>query len=296
MRIAALVADCSLKELNTWGCGGRCLWLAAPSSAEGAAEALLRAAGEGLQLYMLGGGSNVLVQDGQIKAAVLSSANLDGFSVKEEGANIIVNGGAGVEVKRLLGAAFEASAGGLEFLTGIPGSAGGALAGNAGAGGKSFGPYVEWIETANGAGGVRRWPGSELRWEYRSSPWFEEQPFITAFQLCLPKAEKQNIINNIRHYSGLKRGQPIGAKTAGCVFKNPPGNSAGRLLDGCGCKGLSVGGARVSSAHANFIENREAASARDIFTLAELCRSRVADEYGITLDYEIKFFGAFQAQ
>ena len=201
---------------------------------------------------------------------------------------------AGFPVKKLLALAVEKNLGGSEFLAGIPGTVGGALCGNAGAGGVSFAPLVERIETVSNRGEVRLWETGELSWSYRASPWGSEAPFmITRAFMRIPFSSQDNIINNIRHYSSLKKGQPIGAKTAGCVFKNPPQAPAGLLLDKCGCKGLAVGDAAVSQHHANFIENRGGASSSEIFSLAEACRARVFEKFGIKLEYEIKFFGAF---
>ena len=284
----------SLRELNTWGSGGRCLWLALPRSAdEAAAFARSGAASEGA-VYVLGGGSNVLVQDGLLEAGVVSCARMTGIKLTEARGFAEAEIEAGFPVKKLLALAVEKNLGGFEFLAGIPGTVGGALCGNAGAGGVSFAPLVERIETVSSRGEVRLWETGELSWSYRASPWGGEAPFmITRAFLRIPFSSKYNIINNIRHYSSLKKGQPIGAKTAGCVFKNPPQAPAGLLLDKCGCKGLSVGDAVVSQHHANFIENRGGASSSEIFSLAEKCRARVMGEFGIKLEYEIKFFGAF---
>lgn len=293
MEKGALISNCSLKELNTWQCGGSCLWLAAPASVSEAVPLIERARDSSTELYVLGGGSNILVQDGLLNAGVISSAAMDSLALCEEGGAVFAEAGAGLPVRKMLALALERGLGGLAFLAGIPGTVGGALYGNAGAAGESFAPLVEWIETLSRNGEPRRWRRDELRWQYRSSPWTEPPLLITKALFRLPYESKDNIIKNIRHFSELKKGQPIGAKTAGCVFKNPPGDSAGRLLDQCGCKELSVGGARVSPRHANFIENHGGARAEDIYNLTRLCQKRVYDEFGVTLSYEIKFFGAF---
>ncbi len=284
----------SLREFNTWGSGGRCLWLAAPRSADEAVAFVRSGMASGDAVYVLGGGSNVLVQDGLLEAGVISCARMIGIKLTEKRDGPEAEIEAGYPVKKLLALAVEKNLGGLEFLAGIPGTVGGALCGNAGAGGVSFAPLVEKIETISQKGEVRLWDSSELRWSYRASPWGSESPFmITRAFMRVPLSSKDDIIKNIRHYSSLKKGQPIGAKTAGCVFKNPPQAPAGLLLDKCGCKGLALGGAVVSQHHANFIENRGGASSSEIFSLAEKCRARVFGEFGIKLEYEIKFFGAF---
>lgn len=293
MEKGSLIPNCSLKELNTWQCGGRCLWLAAPASASEAQRLIERARDSATTLYVLGGGSNVLVQEGFLNAGVISAAAMDSLDVNEEGGAAYLEAGAGLPVKKILALALENGWGGLAFLAGIPGTVGGALYGNAGAAGESFAPLVEWVETVSRQGKKRRWLRKELLWQYRASPWTEPPLLITKALFRLPYESKYNIIKNIRHFAELKKGQPLGAKTAGCVFKNPPGAAAGKLLDSCGCKELALGGARVSPRHANFIENRGGARAEDIYNLTKICRKRVYEEFGIRLDYEIKFFGAF---
>ena len=109
----------------------------------------------------------------------------------------------------------------------------------------------------------------------------------------LKRGDIESIRSRVRHFASLKKGQPFGKKTAGCVFKNPFGTSAGKLLDSAGCKMMRVGDACVSPCHANFIENMGSASAHDIFSLGEKCRARVFDIYGVKLEYEICFFGSF---
>ena len=139
----------SLRELNTWGSGGRCLWLASPrSSDEAAAFARSGAASEGA-VYVLGGGSNVLVQDGLLEAGVVSCARMTGIKLTEARGFAEAEIEAGFPVKKLLALAVEKNLGGFEFLAGIPGTVGGALCGNAGAGGVSFAPLVERIETVS---------------------------------------------------------------------------------------------------------------------------------------------------
>ena len=289
-----IIKNYSLKELTTWRCGGRCSWFASPHSAEEAVDFLKTGAAIGEEVYALGGGSNVLIQDGELNAGVISCAKMESLKLSESNGFALAEVESGYSVRKLLGVAVDKNLGGLEFLAGIPGTVGGAVCGNAGADGVSFAPVVERIETVSQGGEVRLWETNELEWRYRSSPWGSSSPFlITRVYLRLPLSIKEEITKNIRHFSQLKKGQPIGAKTAGCVFKNPQGSFAGMLLDKCGCKGLSVGDAVVSSHHANFIENRGSASSYEIFNLAEMCRARVFDSFGIKLEYEIKFFGAF---
>lgn len=289
-----LIENYPLQKLNTWGVGGSCALFAAPDSEAAAQRQLERCMRDGKTFYILGGGSNVLIQDGLLDAAVLHTANMDGFFAEDGGESVRLTLGPGVPVKTMLEYALQNNFGGLEFLTGIPGTLGGALWGNAGAAGVGFSELIESIGTLE-TDGPKTWRREDLLWEYRACPLNPKRTrMITSAVLVLKKRPADEILEKVRSFSELKKGQPLGRKTAGCVFKNPPGSSAGRLLDEAGCKGLSVGGATVSDRHANFIENTGRASARDIYTLSEMCRQRVLSQTGIHLEYEVRFFGTFE--
>jgi UDP-N-acetylmuramate dehydrogenase len=136
---------------------------------------------------------------------------------------------------------------------------------------------------------------SDFSWKYRTCPLDESRTaLITSCVISLKRESRSDIFDRIKKYAAMKKGQPLGKKTAGCVFKNPEGTSAGLLLDRSGCKGMRVGGAVVSASHANFIENEGNATSRDIFELCELCRETVYRDHGVYLEYEIKFLGSFK--
>lgn len=246
---------------------------------------------------MLGGGSNVLVSDGPIKAAVVHTEKLDFIKLSrtENGESIDIEAGAGVPVKKLLALTIKEGLGGLEFLTGIPGTLGGALWGNAGADGHGFSGLIKEISAVGWNARTIRVGKDLFEWKYRSCPVDENiVALITSCVISLKTTPKEMIFKNVKRFAEMKKGQPLGRKTAGCVFKNPPGMSAGRLLDECGCKGMRAGGAVVSNSHANFIENDGDASSRDIYELCELCRKMVLKLHGVDLEYEIKFLGNFK--
>ncbi len=290
-----MLKDYPLKELNTWKVGGSCSKYVAPSSVHDAIRDVLSAVNREEKLYVLGGGSNILVSDEDISAVVLHTKLFNGIKVKNITSDdtIQVDIEPGYSVKNLLADAINNGWGGLEFLTGIPGTVGGALWGNAGACGEGFGPLVKLIETIDRYGNVRVWTGENIEWRYRTCPFGGDTVLITRCVLILHRSQQKTIFSRIKHFAEAKKGQPIGRKTAGCVFKNPQGLSAGRLLDEAGCKKLRVGGAIVSRFHANFIENDGSATSQDIFDLCETCRNRVFSQHGVKLDYEIKFFGNF---
>lgn len=285
----------SLRELTTWGVGGRCAMFAAPVSRAGIFYAFKEAKDAGYPVFVLGGGSNVLISDEDIKAMVIHTPCCEGIeALSESGGSVLLKVKAGTSTKDLLDFSVSNALTGVEFLTGIPGTAGGAVFGNAGSAGTGFAEVLQYLDTVTFDERELRFDNASLNWCYRSCP-FErsENILITEVVLLLKRSDRAEVAKMTRYFASLRSGQPIGKKTAGCVFKNPPGDSAGRLLDSCSCKGMSVGGAVISDRHANFVENTGSASALDIYTLCELCRERVFESSGVKLEYEIKFFGAF---
>ncbi|MCW1712928.1 MULTISPECIES: UDP-N-acetylmuramate dehydrogenase [Synergistaceae] len=292
-----MAKDHPLRDLNTWGVGGTCSTFDAPVTAEEAYSAVAASLKRDLPLYVLGGGSNVLVSDGQIKASVIHTGRLDFIKIRSnaDGKSAEIEAGAGVHVKKLLSIAMSKGFGGLEFLTGIPGTLGGAIWGNAGADGTGFGGLVKEASAVGRDGRAIRLAKNDFHWKYRACPLDESLIVLVASCVISLKMEnRSDIFDRIKKYAAMKKGQPLGRKTAGCVFKNPEGTSAGLLLDRSGCKGMRVGGAVVSRSHANFIENEGNATSRDIFELCELCREMVYRDHGVYLEYEIKFLGSFE--
>ncbi len=292
-----MLKDYPLRELNTWGVGGTCSFYNTPATEREAASSIERQSKEGFPFYILGGGSNVLVSDGQIRALVIQTGMLDSIRIKGDvGKNSVeVEAGAGVPVKKLLSLSIEAGLGGVEFLAGIPGSVGGAVWGNAGAAGIGFKDILSEVFAIDRNGHPLHLGEESLVWEYRKCPMDPSlAALVTSCVFTLKREDRGVIFEKIKKFAFLKKGQPLGKKTAGCVFKNPPGNSAGLLLDMSGCKGMRKGGAVVSASHANFIENDRNASSRDIFELSELCREMVLRDHGVKLEYEIKFLGSFE--
>lgn len=292
-----MLNDYPLRKLNTWGVGGCCSKFLAPESSAEAALYIARAFESGEKVYILGGGSNVLISDRKLEGLLIHTAGLCCFNIHRDlGSDATeIEIGGGVDVKKLLAFAIKNRLGGSEFLTGIPGTVGGAMWGNAGASGEGFAPYVKSTETIEKDGSFKLRRGDELSWLYRTSPWKDtESILMTKCTIVLKDSGFENILSRIAHFSQLKKGQPLGKKTAGCVFKNPPGASAGKLLDQSGCKELRVGDAVVSPHHANFIENSGSATADDIYKLCELCRKRVRAYFGTELEYEVRMFGDFE--
>jgi len=233
----------------------------------------------------LGGGSNLLVGDDNLPWVVLQLAKPDP-DVVLEGSRAHVD--AAADLGRTVTFCAKHDLGGLEGLIGVPGTVGGALRMNAGAYGTQIGSYVEEVKVYRAARRkIEILRGDQISFEYRHTS-FAPDDMMLAVTLNLPSKPYREIIQGIRICNEKRRAsQPMGQKSAGCIFKNPPGASAGRMIDELGLKGLSVGEARVSDRHANFFVNAGRASARDMLALIAEVRDRVEKAYGVELENEV---------
>jgi UDP-N-acetylmuramate dehydrogenase len=233
----------------------------------------------------LGGGTNVLIEDGELPWVVLHlptahpGVQIDG-NIATVDASTDLGGMVTFCAKRDLG--------GMEGLIGVPGSVGGALRMNAGAYGTQIGSYVREIELYRAAKGeVQTIRGADIRFDYRHTS-FAPEDVMLRVKLELPPKPFKEILAGIRVCNEKRRAsQPLNQKSAGCIFKNPPGGSAGRMIDELRLKGHRVGGAMVSDRHANFFVNAADSSCADMLKLIDYVRGRVRDSYGIELENEV---------
>jgi len=233
----------------------------------------------------LGGGSNLLVQDGELPWVVLQLAASDP-EVTLDGNFAQVD--AAADLGRTVTYCAKNDLGGMEGLIGVPGTVGGALRMNAGAYGMQIGTYVREVKLYRAAERkIEILRGDQISFEYRHTS-FAPDDMMLAVKLELPSKPFKEILQGIRICNEKRRAsQPLGQKSAGCIFKNPPGASAGRMIDELGLKGLSVGDARVSDRHANFFVNAGSASAADMLSLIADVRGRVAKHFGVTMEHEV---------
>ncbi len=285
-----LTFDAPLRALTTLGVGGPAAILARPETAEEVAAALDLARRENLPFFILGGGSNVLFADEGFQGLVIKLG--EAFeAVERSGAAGLVVGAAAASV-RALNASADWGLAGLEGLAGIPGTVGGAVFMNAGGSGREVGPAVERVFFLDGPGRLSSLGRSELAFEYRRLSGLPRGAVILNVEFALTPDRPEAIRARVRTAQERRaQTQPKGLRSAGSVFKNPPGLSAGRLIDQCGLKGLTVGGARVSEVHANFIVNPGRAESRDIRGLMDTIVAAVAARHGLTLEPEIKVVG-----
>ena len=244
---------------------------------------LLRAAG--IPHRLLGGGTNLLVQDGELPWVLLHLARnqpevqLDGRIARVDAA---------ADLGRTVTFCAKHDLGGMEGLIGVPGTVGGALRMNAGAYGTQIGTWVREVEVYRAADGrIETLRGDALRFEYRHTS-FAPDDIMLAVKLELPAIPFAEILQGIRVCNEKRRAsQPLNQKSAGCIFKNPPGASAGRMIDELGLKGFAVGGARVSDRHANFFINAGQACCADMLALMAQVRERVRQAFGLELEHEV---------
>jgi UDP-N-acetylmuramate dehydrogenase len=238
----------------------------------------------------LGGGSNLLVRDGELPWVVLQLASPDPGVVLDGN---LARVDAAADLGRTVTFCAKHDLGGMEGLIGVPGTVGGALRMNAGAYGMQIGTYVREVKVYRASSRkIETLRGHQISFEYRHTS-FAPDDMMLAVTLELPSKPYDEILKGIRICNEKRRSsQPLGQKSAGCIFKNPPGASAGCMIDELGLKGLSVGDARVSDRHANFFVNAGRASARDMLALIAQVRERVEKSYGVALENEVVVWNA----
>jgi len=269
--------------------GGPAEALVRVESCEEIAAILALARENNLPWRMLGKGSNVLIADEGLAGMTLILG--DQFRRLEKTGAEEIAVGAAVALPAVSHFCQEHGLAGLEFAAGIPGSVGGAVVMNAGVNGCQIADCL-WEIDICGENGIQTLPVTELRFAYRA--WLDAAKWLGAAVICavrfrLRADDPGAIAARIRQYQETRRAsQPQGAMSAGCFFKNPPGDSAGRLIDTCGLKGRRVGDAMVSPAHANFLVNCGQATAADMRELARQVREAVHSRHGIHLEQEIE--------
>ncbi len=248
---------------------------------------LVKQAGAGKIPFFVVGGTNLLIRDGGIRGIVVSLSKLR--AIKEEpGAVLYAEGGVGMPT--LIGYAIRRSLAGLEWAAGIPGTVGGCLVMNAGTRLGEMKDSVKAVRLVTMKGDVVDLPVSAIPFEYRRARL--PKGIVVGVWLQLRqgvRAELEKVVKDYLHYR--KDTQPLMMPSAGCVFKNPPDDSAGRLIESTGLKGLRVGDAEVSLKHGNFIVNRGHARAADVIELIGKIRSAIKRKSGVRLDLELKIVG-----
>jgi UDP-N-acetylenolpyruvoylglucosamine reductase len=270
--------------------GGAARLYVEPASVADLRILLLGAKDRGIGIFLIGRGSNLVVPDEGVDGLVISLAHeaWAEFGTRGDGR---VWAGAGLRLKNLCGLATKAGLTGFEFLEGIPGSVGGALRMNAGAMGGWIFDVVDEVRLMTHDGDVRTVAKAEMHVAYRHCAELHEAVALGALLRPASVSEVEAIGRQIDVYRRKRLETQPREPSAGCVFKNPPGQSAGRLIDECGLKGERVGDAEVSTVHANFIVNRGKATGADVLELVRRVRARVRQSKGVDLEPEVLLYG-----
>jgi UDP-N-acetylmuramate dehydrogenase len=291
-----LEANKRLSSITWFGVGGPAEVLFRPADRDDLLAFLEDKPAE-VPVTVIGVGSNLLVRDGGLPGVVIRFGRALGAieaAIEADGTELVC--GAGALDVNVAKAAAQAGIGGLEFLRGVPGTLGGGLRMNAGAYGKEIKDVLIWAEAVDPQGRVRRLGLEDMGFTYRRCALTEDWIFLAA-RLAGQADDPAAIQARMREIQETRLGsQPIGSRTGGSTFKNPPpdesgGRKAWQLIDAAGCRGLKVGGAQVSELHCNFLINSGAATAADLEDLGEEVRRRVTAETGVRLEWEIRRIG-----
>lgn len=280
-----LQRDKPLAPLTWLNLGGPAQFFIEPRDQAELQKVVVCCSENGIPIHVLGGGSNLLVRDEGVTGAVIRLSNAKFAELHIEGTTLRTGGGA--LLSQAISVSVAANLAGLEVLAGIPGTVGGALHGNAGGKSGEISETVRSVTTMTAKGEIVTRTGDDLTFGYRSSNIAE--PFVLegTFQLRPDKAE--DITARMRKIWIMKKAtQPLADQSAGCIFKNPRGQSAGALIDQAGLKGTRLGGAEVSDRHANFIVTHDGCKSDDVLRLIDHVRSKIAEQFGVALELEIQ--------
>jgi UDP-N-acetylmuramate dehydrogenase len=276
-----------LRRHTTWRIGGPAGLFIAPRNERELLAALRFLAEVAMPWMVLGSGSNLLVRDGGFPGAVIHTGSLRDLEFYADGSARV---GGGLPVMQLIRQCVKRGLAGLEDLAGIPATVGGAVVMNAGAGKQSLAGVLEGAFLA-GAEGPEYWPAARLGLGYRISQ-VPPDRIVMAALLRFGQASPEMLENAVKQRLCARReAQGVGKPNAGSVFKNPPGLQAWRLIDECGLRGRSIGGAQISEKHANFIINRGGARASDVLALIKEIQNAVKERSGIVLEPEVQVIG-----
>jgi len=273
---------------DTWyGLGGPADYFVRPETVEQLKTTARRCNENNIPIYVLGFGSNLLISDEGLRAAVIKLEAEKFARTQFDGEQLTA--WAGAKLSELVLTCVKKGLSGIEALTGIPGSIGGAVRMNAGGNFGDIGAAIETVMLMDSQGNIFEKSKPELMFDYRRTNITAQ--FILNAQLKLVSADPEQIMQTVKEiWIYKKNNQPLNTRNCGCVFKNPRGVSAGALIDRAGLKGLQIGGAIVSEKHANFIIAEKGCKSRDVVRLIDAVKERVKEQFGIELELEIEIW------
>ncbi len=275
--------DYHIGNLTTFKIGGEAAYYSEPESVDQLKMVLKITSENGLEMSVIGKGSNILVNDKRVDKFVINLKRMNKFNIDGEE----VYAEAGCSLPRLVVSTVEKELSGLETLCGIPASLGGAIFMNAGTKYSEMSKVLVEIYCMDNSGNVVALNPKEVNFGYRRSGL--DGLIVVACKMKLKKDSKNEIMTRFRRFANEKKNtQPLSSYSAGCVYKNPQNDSAGRMIELAGLKGFRVGDAHISEKHANFIVNDKAATYGDVMRIIDNTRQVVNDRFGVLLDLEIK--------
>ena len=288
----------SLKPYNSWKVGGEAKYFAQPANKDELSKVYSWALEKDIPIYVLGGGTNILVSDLGFDGLVIHTANMKNLSeVDASDSYIQFSAQSGASKSEVLKIFMKHKLDAAIFLTGLPGDVGGGVVMNAGVGTntqpKEFNEIVEWIEVLKPNLDFVRYTHDQLNWQYRKS--LNWQPgIITEVGFKYKNTPSADFMQKMREATKRRIStQPINKPSGGSTFKNPEGYTSGALIDGLGLKGYKIGGAEVSTKHANFLVTDETASANDLWELIRFIKVKVKEAHDIELHTEVQLIGQF---
>jgi len=279
--------DYPLAKQTWYGLGGPADYFIRPETIEQLKEVVQRCNENEIRIYVMGFGSNLLISDDGLRAAVIKLGAGQFAQIQFDSEQLTA--WAGAELSKLVLTCVEKGLSGIEALTGIPGSVGGAVKMNAGGNFGDIGAAVKTVTLMDSGGNVFEKSKPELCFDYRRTNITAK--FILNAQIKLTASEPEQIMRTVKEvWIYKKNNQPLNTKNSGCIFKNPKGASAGALVDKAGLKGLQIGAAVVSEKHANFIIAQKDCTSRDVVRLINAIKQRVKEQSGIELELEIEIW------
>jgi len=281
-------ANYPLAKRTWYGLGGPADYFIRPRTIEQLKKVVQRCNENNIPIYVMGMGSNLLISDEGLRGAVIKLESEQFAQIHFDGKQ--VTAWAGAELSKLVLTCVQKGLSGLEALTGIPGSVGGAVKMNAGGNFGDFGSAVEKVTVMDRRGNVFEKSKPELVFDYRSTNITSK--FILNARVKLSAGDPEQIMRTVKEvWIYKKNNQPLDTRNSGCVFKNPRSAAAGALIDRAGLKGLQIGGAVVSEKHANFIIAQKGCKSRDVMRLIDVVKQKVKEEFGVEMELEIEIWG-----
>ena len=280
-----------MNKHTTFRIGGKADFLVCPKNIENVKDIISYLSDNSINYYVIGNGSNLLVKDKGFRGVIVklfkdfSKVDVDGCLIKAE---------AGATLSAVAKKAMQSSLAGMECLSGIPGTIGGAICMNAGAYGGEIKDIVKDITVLEN-GVIKKLTKDEAEFSYRNSKIMREKMVVLEVVLELEKGNKEEIQEKMKLLMAQRNEkQPVNLPSAGSTFKRPEGYFAAKLIDDCGLRGFSVGDAEVSKKHCGFVVNNKNASACDVLKLMEIVSKKVKDEFGVLLEPEVRIIGEWQ--